>query len=90
MTWLPFVTDVTNYYWTVLLVFELLIPRRPIIGYGFAAMIVVFTGLGPIYRHTGLGLYYFGSVALVLFLVWIAVLFAWSKIARLRGVVAAV
>ena len=90
LTWLPFVTDVTNYYWTVLLVFALLIPRRPIIGYGFAAMIVVFTGLGPIYRHTGLGLYYFGSVALVLFVVWIAVLFAWPKIARLRGGVAAV
>lgn len=88
LAWMPFVTDVTNYYWTVLLVFALLIPRKPVVGYGFAAMIVAYTVLGASYGIHGLGRYYFGSLALVLFVSWIALLFAWPNLVRGRGAAA--
>ena len=38
--------------------------------------------LGLVYSHTELGMFHFESVGLALFVVWIAMLFPWPKLAR--------
>ena len=79
ITWLPFVTDINNYYWSLLLVFALLLVRRQVIAVGFAAITVLFAALGLAYGYRGLAMFTWSSLALVLFFSWVALLFAAPK-----------
>jgi hypothetical protein len=79
ITWLPFISDITNYYWAVLLVFALLLVRKEIVGLGFAALTVPFAALGLMYGELGLGMPTWGSLAMILFFLWVSVSFATPK-----------
>jgi hypothetical protein len=84
ITWLPFVTDINNYYWSLLMVFGLLLVRRPVIALGFAPITVVFAALGLGYGYRGLAMFTWSSLALLLFFLWVAILFAAPKWRELR------
>jgi hypothetical protein len=79
ITLLPFVTDISNYYWSVLLVFGFLLVRKEIIGLGFAALTVIFAALGLVYGYSGLGMATWAGLAMMLFFLWVSVLFAAPK-----------
>ena len=76
LTWLPFATDINNYYWSVTLLCGLLAILKPVVGLGFAALMLAFSGLGIAYPHSGLGLYTWASLALLLFFTGVAAVFA--------------
>jgi len=79
IAWLPFVTVVSNYYWSILLLFGLLIADRRTTGLAFAAVTVPFAALGLVYDVYQIGQSMWGSVVLVLFAVSIAALYAWRS-----------
>jgi hypothetical protein len=80
LAWLPFVTDINNYYWSVTLLFGLLSARRTAVAIGFGAVTLVFSWLGLAYPHSGLGIYTWASLALVLFFALAAAAFALPKL----------
>lgn len=73
---LPFVTDINNYYWGLLLLFAFLSVEKESVGLGFAALTAAFAAIGLIHPISGIGLYTWASVAMVPFLVWTALVFA--------------
>jgi len=79
LTWLPLAIGVSNYYWSILLVFALLIVDRRAVAPAFAALMIAFSALGLVYDTYQIGLYLWGSVVLLLFLTWVAALYAWSE-----------
>lgn len=79
LTWLPFVTGVSNYYWSILLLFGLLLADRRAVAPAFAAVMIPFSALGLIYDVYQLGLYMWSSLVLILFCLWVTSLYAWDK-----------
>lgn len=79
LVWLPFVTDVNNYYWSMLLLFGLLAASSPKVMPAFAVLIAGFAGLGTTFSYLGLGLYVWASLLVVLFLTWVALVHAVPK-----------
>jgi hypothetical protein len=85
LTWLPFITDINNYYWSVTLLFGLLAVRRQLVGIGFAALILVFSSIALVYPHSGVGIYMWGSLALVLFFTAVTISSALERRAKGPG-----
>jgi len=76
LAWLPFVAWISNYYWSILLLFGLLVVDRRPQGPAFALVLVPFSALGLAYGVHGLGLFTWGSLVLVLFLLGVTILYA--------------
>ena len=84
LMWIPFVKDISNYYWAFLLLFPLLAVRRREAGLGFAAVIVAFAAFGWGPPYSSLSMFTWGSLAVVLYFSFLAVLFARPKLGDLR------
>jgi hypothetical protein len=76
LAWLPFVVGITNYYWSIFLLFGLLVVDRRAVGPAFALVLIPLSVLGLVYGVHGLGLFTWGSLVLVLFLLGVTVLYA--------------
>jgi hypothetical protein len=94
LMWLPFVKDVSNYYWAFLLLFALLSVRKREVGIAFAPVMVLFGVLGFMHPYTSIAMFTWGSVTAVVYFVFVAALFAapklgemaaWRKSRRLRS-----
>lgn len=88
VVWLPFVTDVNNYYWWLLVPFGFLIARKPGLGPVYALLMVSLALIG--WEHPGYSLarYTWASLAIMLFFGWVVASFLWEKRRGLRDLVA--
>ena len=84
--WIPFLTDLLNYYYVILLIFGLLLVRKEVISLGFAALTVICAGIGLVYDYYTPGLFAWSSLAVVVFIVWVSLLFAWPAFTERAGI----
>ena len=66
----------SNYYYTFVLVFGLLVSRKPVLVPGFALLIVVWSGMGTVYDYKTHDMFMWSSLAILTFYVGVMLLFA--------------
>jgi hypothetical protein len=78
--WLPFVAGMSNYYYAFVLLFGLLLARRPDLVFLFAPLIALAAAPGIRFHYLDLDLYPLGSALFVAFLGAVLLRFAWDGI----------